>query len=148
MGGSWRSDPSRFNWIKSHFTPNSNLFWSEIICRNYPINMLILTPDFVKLYCWRWRRDTNVLILFLSLSSLSFSHSVLCREEQNFNNSLIHFHFINILSFWHCAYGELLSTLLKGLILPQDSHIPPGVENPKCRCYSTFWKELFSFSSR
>lgn len=80
--------------------------------------MLILTPDFVKLLCWRWWKDPNVLILFLSLSSLCFSYSVLCREEWNFNNSLIYFHFINILSFWHGAYGEVLSTLVKDLILP------------------------------
>lgn len=44
--------------------------------------MLILTADFLKLFVvvvvGGRERDPNVLILFLSLSSLGFSHSALC----------------------------------------------------------------------
>lgn len=45
--------------------------------------MLILTADFLKLFVVvvvvvGRERDPNVLILFLSLSSLGFSHSALC----------------------------------------------------------------------
>lgn len=46
-----------------------------------PISMLILTADFLKLFVvvvGGRERDPNVLILFLSLSSLGFSHSALC----------------------------------------------------------------------
>lgn len=122
MGESWSLTQ---NWVKSHCTPKSIFFYLGLTVdhlQQLPINMLILTADFLKLFVvvvvGGRERDPNVLILFLSLSSLGFSHSALCWEEQNFNNSLIHFHFINISSFWHCAWGELSCILIKALILP------------------------------
>lgn len=87
------------------------------------------------------------MILFLLLSSLGFSHSVLCGEEQNFNNSLNTYTFTS-LTFNHSGIVHVVNSLvlsLKAWLWPCSLTPLQEQKNPNAGTGLIFRKSLFIY---
>lgn len=87
------------------------------------------------------------MILFLLLSSLGFSQSVLCGEEQNFNNSLNTYTFTS-LTFNHSGIVHVVNSLvlsLKAWLWPCSLTPLQEQKNPNAGTGLIFRKSLFIY---